>query len=157
MNQKTYLILDTGSNLLKIGRSQNPNSRIKNMQIGCGSTLKLIHVFNADIEQILHYRFEKNRKHGEWFDVSASDVLYIARTDDFIKSEIKRQNPPEKNNPVIDYHLGNYSWLNKMKVGERSKYLGINEIQPAIEMSKICSKMTGKKFTLRKGKILRRS
>ena len=72
---KTYLIKDTATNLIKIGRSENPRERLVALQCGSGSKLKLIHVFDANIEKLLHCVFSKNRKHGEWFDLDFNDVI----------------------------------------------------------------------------------
>lgn len=72
---KTYLILDTGANLIKIGKAKCVESRLKQIQANCGSLLVVKHVFDDDIEVRLHRAFKHKRKHGEWFDISADEVI----------------------------------------------------------------------------------
>jgi hypothetical protein len=64
-----YLISD-GKNL-KIGHSKNPFRRLKQLQTGHSSKLKLIKVYDLPdwVEKRLHYllRSTKARDKGEWF------------------------------------------------------------------------------------------
>jgi hypothetical protein len=74
---KTYLIYEVSSKLYKIGKSVNPENRMKSIQTS-GET-KLIHVINRDIENKLHRRFKDKRVHNEWFELSDKDVCCIKK------------------------------------------------------------------------------
>ena len=95
MIQKTYLILDTGSNLLKIGKSCNVESRLKALQACCGSKLKLMHYYDVDIENYLHCKFKDFRKHGEWFDIDYKTVIESIDGDSIMSGVVdsKTKNP----------------------------------------------------------------
>lgn len=73
---KTYLIKETASNLIKIGRSRDPESRLSQFKTS-NPNCKLIAVCDNDIETDLHKKYDKQRYKGEWFDLSKSDVEYI--------------------------------------------------------------------------------
>lgn len=67
---KTYLIRDRISGYCKIGKSKNPERRLKQL---CQTALwhdvkfELIATINADVENFLHSLFKQERIHGEWF------------------------------------------------------------------------------------------
>lgn len=72
---RTYIATDN-TGLYKIGKSENPEKRIE--QLACGNpTINLCFTINADIENELHQRFAKKRKHGEWFKLSKEDIESI--------------------------------------------------------------------------------
>ena len=76
-----YLIYSSSSKLYKIGISQNVELRFKSLQNASGNKLELItykvsHEASR-IESDLHQRFSQKRKHGEWFKLDKSDVVYI--------------------------------------------------------------------------------
>lgn len=121
---KTYLIRCTGSNLLKIGKSSDVDTRLKQLQIGSGSILELVHVFDIDIESKLHNSFSDKRKHGEWFDVNYLDVINFMNSCNSIKimfelaDEIKNYENIEIN-PRHSFILGNFKWIDSMRIGEK--------------------------------------
>lgn len=69
-----YLIHDTNSNLLKIGRSKNAKKRLKQLQSANGNKLVLICEIRGggDNEIWLHEKYCDLRKEGEWFEFSES-------------------------------------------------------------------------------------
>jgi len=77
---KTYLIQDKVSEYCKIGKSQNPDKRLKGL---CQTALwhkvdfHLVCVINADVERFLHSIFAKKRIHGEWFALSPCEIVAI--------------------------------------------------------------------------------
>lgn len=79
-NTKTYLIKDTATGLIKIGKAINVNNRLQSLQCGSASKLNVVHVFDADIERVLHLEFNESRKHGEWFDIQPEIILAFADT-----------------------------------------------------------------------------
>jgi hypothetical protein len=71
---KVYFILDSASNAVKIGKANNAQQRLSDLQTGNPNPLKLIHEINCEseeqsflLEQTLHKKFKKLRISGEWF------------------------------------------------------------------------------------------
>ena len=80
---KTYLITSEKTNLIKIGKSTSPKKRLKELQCGSSEVLKISHIFDADIERLLHINFNDKRSHGEWFSVTLMEVLsYVEKSID---------------------------------------------------------------------------
>lgn len=69
-----YLIQCDETQQIKIGVSKNPNKRLKQLQTGNGSKLRLLKVYQIEndifIEKRLHKMFWQNRRKGEWFQFS---------------------------------------------------------------------------------------
>ena len=72
-----YLIQSLEDGYYKIGVSKHPNKRIKELNTGNASPLKLIEIYQSEIahkiETILQNRLTPFRKVGEWFDMSISN------------------------------------------------------------------------------------
>jgi recombinational DNA repair ATPase RecF len=75
-NYKTYIIKDLTNNIYKIGKSVNPKLREKTLQSEKPS-IKIIKVFNKNIENELHLKYSKNRIRGEWFNLNEIQIRYI--------------------------------------------------------------------------------
>ena len=64
-----YFIQPEGGGLIKIGRADDPERRLRELQ--CGSPVKLrlcgFHEATCDMENRLHFLFGEYREHGEWF------------------------------------------------------------------------------------------
>lgn len=93
----SYFLLSPATELVKIGRAKNPESRAKALQIGCPDELELLlilpHLAPFEEHQ-LHKRFDSYRTHGEWFE-------YRGRLKSFISQKIKDPAPT----PVDDAAL----------------------------------------------------
>lgn len=79
MMQKIYIIQRSSDGLLKIGISQNPSSRVRQLQCGSACELSLIYqseeMSNArTIENNIHKSLA-GRACGEWFSCSTEDAL----------------------------------------------------------------------------------
>lgn len=74
-----YLIQSLENSYYKIGVSKNPARRIKQLQTGNSSELKLCCTYKTDmanrIESVLHRRYSHLNKEGEWFDLSVLNEL----------------------------------------------------------------------------------
>lgn len=68
-NYQTYIIQDIDNHLLKIGKSQNPKRRIQEISAISGRNLKMLVIFEKDIEHELHLKFDQFRTIGEWFSI----------------------------------------------------------------------------------------
>jgi hypothetical protein len=73
---KTYIIKDDNTGLYKIGKSINPRIREKTLQSE-KPNIKIIKVFNKNIEKKLHNEYKDFRIRGEWFNLSPIQVKYI--------------------------------------------------------------------------------
>ncbi len=74
---KTYFIKNKDTGLLKIGRSCNPEDRVKALQCGSGTELDILLVIDEDVERELHLRFSDDRVFNEWFYHSNAIESYI--------------------------------------------------------------------------------
>ena len=80
---KIYFIKADNSVMVKIGKSVNPQARLKSLQTGSAAKLKIIKIIDGGIylESILHIYFKHLRKHGEWFkpNYELNSFLYNKR------------------------------------------------------------------------------
>ena len=74
-----YLIQSLEDSTYKIGVSKHPKKRIKELQTGNASELKLVETYQSEyankIEKILQRRYLHLHKEGEWFDMSISNEV----------------------------------------------------------------------------------
>lgn len=76
---KVYLANQTGTNLYKIGiTKKNPETRVKELQVGNAGTLKLIESFATKygykMEAAMHAHFRLKNVRDEWFELEEDDV-----------------------------------------------------------------------------------
>ena len=77
-----YLIQSLENSYYKIGVSKHPKKRLKELQTGNASELRLIDTYQSEyankIEKTLQRRYSHLSKEGEWFDMSISnEVTFI--------------------------------------------------------------------------------
>lgn len=77
LSSKTYIVRNPATGLIKIGKSINPEMRVKSLETGSGVPLELLHVIDSDIERRLHKMFSGSREHLEWFRDDGKIVAYI--------------------------------------------------------------------------------
>lgn len=69
-----YIIQSLDEGYYKIGVSKHPHNRLKQLQTGNSSKLKLVEVYQSEyahsIEKTMHRRYSTFRKEGEWFELS---------------------------------------------------------------------------------------
>jgi hypothetical protein len=77
-----YLIQNEHNHLIKIGVSKNPYRRIRQLQTGNDSILRLLGIIKVEdafsVERLLHTRYAKDRVSGEWFSVSESEIRILS-------------------------------------------------------------------------------
>jgi len=76
--QKTYLIKNSRNGLYKIGKSYNPNFREKTLQSE-EPDINMVKVWEYDIEEFLHRKYNDCRVRGEWFKLNKSQVNFICK------------------------------------------------------------------------------
>tara|TARA_R110000868_G_C10460587_1_gene727334 strand:- start:48 stop:548 length:501 start_codon:yes stop_codon:yes gene_type:complete len=76
IERKTYIIKDLGTKLYKIGFSNNPIKREKTLQSE-KPNIKMIKVFDKNIEKELHTKYNDFRVRGEWFNLNNIQIKYI--------------------------------------------------------------------------------
>jgi plasmid replication initiation protein len=101
---KTYLMVDTSTNYIKIGKSTNVFYREKTLQAEKPTIEGLFYV-EDDIEKLLHSLFAEKRLRGEWFNLNQEDLDFIDQIvtlKGLIKKEFSSDNmimiSPTKNN-----------------------------------------------------------
>jgi hypothetical protein len=85
-NDDLYLIRDSVTNYLKIGRSYNPDKRIKQLQTGHAGTLTMLYTLKGKghLEKKFHKKFQNLNTSGEWFIDDGSIISEYRR---FLKNE----------------------------------------------------------------------
>jgi hypothetical protein len=79
-NIKTYIVLNSVSGLIKIGKSINPSDRMKSLQTGSGVALDVLAILDGDKERDLHKKFAGLRVFGEWFSDPDGLICEYAKT-----------------------------------------------------------------------------
>jgi hypothetical protein len=75
-NTKTYLIKNNHTKLYKIGYSKNPKHRERTLQ-SQEPNIKMVKIWNKNIEKKLHKLYSEYRVRGEWFNLTPIQVKYI--------------------------------------------------------------------------------
>lgn len=73
---KTYIMKDELNSLYKIGKSKDAVLREKTLQSEKPS-IKIVKVFENNIEKELHKQYKEFRVRGEWFNLNSIQVKYI--------------------------------------------------------------------------------
>jgi hypothetical protein len=85
-------------NLVKIGCSFEPESRLKELQVGCPFTVHIEATLPGHIqeEKALHRRFADDRVRGEWFTITPmiEAVMEQARLAEAAKKKVPQIDPP---------------------------------------------------------------
>lgn len=80
-NDDLYIVQSNVTGMIKIGRSKNPDKRLKQLQTGNPNKLKLIASFKGEgwREKLIHEDLRCFRLKGEWFhyDCVGSIPVYL--------------------------------------------------------------------------------
>lgn len=105
-----YFIQSIDGGLIKIGYSNNPTKRLRELQLGCPIELCILGiVLDADIDKEYEYHklFDDFRIYGEWFSPAPSFLEFIHENTTELKTErLKFRLPPktddyESENPLL--------------------------------------------------------
>ncbi|MFG2629960.1 GIY-YIG nuclease family protein [Streptomyces sp. NPDC048473] len=101
---RVYLIGSPESPLVKIGWSDNPERRLRDLQTGSPVPLQLLALFEggAVIEAALHRQLADKRRHGEWFDLGADPVAVVSPLAKV--AQVKEEERAGHRQPVHDLH-----------------------------------------------------
>jgi hypothetical protein len=80
-HQVTYAI-EAGSGEIKLGRALHPEARLRDLQTGSPTELRILGVIpgGAAIETLLHEAFQGHHLRGEWYAPEArDDILTVLR------------------------------------------------------------------------------
>lgn len=98
-----YLIQSLEDGRFKIGVSKNPEGRIKNLQTGNSSELKVFDKYLTEIptkiETVLHNGYSHCRKKGEWFEMSLVEAFNFSDECKRIENTLKILK--ENDNPYL--------------------------------------------------------
>lgn len=96
-----YLYVFQCGQLFKIGQSENPRRRVRQLRGATPFPVVVIHklrtIFYREIERELHAMFASKRTRGEWFSLNADDLDLIKRVDryGYIPTPIESPNPSQ--------------------------------------------------------------
>ncbi len=101
-----YLIYDESNDVYKIGVTRsNNNRRIKRLQTGNSTQLRLIHIYQCEypfrLEKMLHTKYKCNKVLNEWFELSGDDVINFVHTCNSLNNTIHLM----KSNPFFAKNL----------------------------------------------------
>ena len=82
INQKTYLMRDSNTGLIKIGKAVDPKFRERTLQSE-KPTISLFAVCDNLVERELHKKYNDKRVRGEWFKLGEDEVSKIITTYNF--------------------------------------------------------------------------
>lgn len=74
---KTYIAFDPKTMLHKIGRSTNPELRIKNIERNLKTKLRIVFLIRKDVEMYLHKKYSNYHVFGEWHYLSQRSIEAI--------------------------------------------------------------------------------
>ena len=81
-NQKTYLMKDSNTGYIKIGKAIDPKFRERTLQSE-KPTISLLAICDNLVERELHKKYNVKRVRGEWFKLSEDEVSDIIKKYDF--------------------------------------------------------------------------
>lgn len=93
-----YVLFNSKSKLVKIGKTKNPYNRFNTLTNQNGTNMKYylspaMHIENI-VEKVMHNRFDWYRKKGEWFDYDFDKIVNeleeICNSKDFQNRNFKR-------------------------------------------------------------------
>jgi len=113
MESYIYFIQEGLQGNIKIGISQNPNDRIKQLQTGSSTPLRtlLVKEGTQKDEEGLHKKFKKFQLKGEWFEPSEEILVYIEeekekkKNEKIVELENKVEHLTTENEKIVE--LGN--------------------------------------------------
>ncbi len=105
--KQVYLIQSLEDSTFKIGTSKHPEKRLKQIQTGNPTKLKLFDTYESEIavkiETALHHLLSHYKREGEWFEIPLNEAIKFKEKCSKIENNFKYL--LENNNPFISKHL----------------------------------------------------
>jgi len=101
-NGQNVYVIEHEHGYVKIGVSENPKQRVSSLQTGCPYKISVIGQINTstpfEVETRLHERYNKRKKRGEWYDLTAREKARLVALCDLNRAEVDRRyaKTPEK-------------------------------------------------------------
>ena len=92
---QVYVISETGTNLVKIGISDNPQKRLLGLQTANPRKLVILATWRGgkSEESEYHYQFSEFRREGEWFDLPSCVLKSLLRNKSTILTKSAGKKP----------------------------------------------------------------
>jgi Meiotically up-regulated gene 113 len=108
MSAGTVYVIQCGA-YYKIGRTQNLPQRVNDLQLSNPFPIAVIHtwetVAHQHLERRLHQRLSHAKVRGEWFRLTADEILVLKALTDEVFEEGPAETPPRKQ-PLPEHVLG---------------------------------------------------
>jgi len=135
VNQCVYVIYNKEYDITKIGISQNPETRLIELETGAGCELVIKHqtmpLMNArQIEKLCHKHFKPHHKRGEWFYIDPARVIEYIKTLTLHYDEITNM---YMNNKTITEIADKYD-VTRQAIIKRLKEYGIHKEHKPIKL-----------------------
>jgi hypothetical protein len=117
-----YLLRDPNTNLIKIGRATNLETRLANLRTA-NPRLEKVYVFETEqavsIERFLHKRFAIYQQEGEYFDVPIEQVIeygtkIIAESEILFDPKLAELESVNETNPVMPSTHADWDLVNEL-------------------------------------------
>lgn len=81
LSEQVVYVIEHEHGYVKIGRSNNPRSRVRHLQTACPYDLHIAGVIDCPdavlTESRLHEKFEDRKKNGEWYNLTNRQKQYL--------------------------------------------------------------------------------
>lgn len=92
---KNVYLIEHEHGFIKIGVSQNPKQRVRDLQTSCPYDLSVLAVIETDVpftvESHLHEKYENRKQQGEWFDLSTREKIHLLNLADLDRQQVDRR------------------------------------------------------------------
>lgn len=92
MNEQVVYVIEHEHGYVKIGRSNNPRQRVRDLQTACPYDLHVAGVIDcpdaAQLEAHLHEKYKNQHKNGEWYNLTNTQKTYLYSLFDLDREQI---------------------------------------------------------------------
>ena len=128
---------------IKIGKSENPNIRLTQLQSGNPGDLVILKMIPCEtneealkLENFFHNTYKTDRLNGEWFSISSELLtdIYMNESDTNIPPEIKQNTRRQSVAHRVLEIIRNDQNLSAKQIRNRMKWAELHEVELAIEL-----------------------
>lgn len=100
---QVYVISETGTNLVKIGISDNPRKRLLGLQTANPRKLVILATWQGgkSEESEYHYQFSEFRREGEWFELPSCVLKSLLRNKSSVLAKPVSKKPLDVDSPSL--------------------------------------------------------